>query len=402
MESLTKGGIVLESEEIRQMSNRHIQMFMLEFYSRDSSLFATRNPSKQRNALFSSNPGGIAPEQPKSSAPPSQTESGQNELAADPWASAKMKRKLRTSSPPAKRARKHVDSTSVSSLKVEKEVKSCQKQIGSLLTAMDANLKRIVSIENALKATQSRFEQSLGETGKKILSLEKRLAQFDKKWQASQKQNEEKFERLEGRLNVAYQAAQLASVEAKTAREGSSARADLAEKLRLLEAQVAQELALRRSPINAEVGPEPDQRSRSQPQRQDESINEKIRPEMELTSTLSALTNVVERQGQQLASLVQNAVISASGPQPQQYAGLLQSSVISGQGQQSPHLQGPPIILGQQTAYPAFSNNAHQFMSPTASYPPQPHWAIPMENGGEVSRLLRHLRNYPGFGGGFQ
>jgi hypothetical protein len=286
VESLTKGGIVLESEEIRQMSNRHIQMFMLEFYSRDSSLFATRNPSKQRNALFSSNPGGIAPEQPKSSAPPSQTESGQNELAADPWASAKMKRKLRTSSPPAKRARKHVDSTSVSSLKVEKEVKSCQKQIGSLLTAMDANLKRIVSIENALKATQSRFEQSLGETGKKILSLEKRLAQFDKKWQASQKQNEEKFERLEGRLNVAYQAAQLASVEAKTAREGSSARADLAEKLRLLEAQVAQELALRRSPINAEVGPEPDQRSRSQPQRQDESINEKIRPEMELTSTL--------------------------------------------------------------------------------------------------------------------
>jgi hypothetical protein len=120
VESLTKGGIVLESEEIRQMSNRHIQMFMLEFYSRDSSLFATRNPSKQRNALFSSNPGGIAPEQPKSSAPPSQTESGQNELSADPWASAKMKRKLRTSSPPAKRARKHVDSTSVSSLKVEK------------------------------------------------------------------------------------------------------------------------------------------------------------------------------------------------------------------------------------------------------------------------------------------
>ncbi len=361
------------------MSNKRIQLFMLEFYSRDSSHFVTRNPSKQRNALFSVPPEALQPEQLNSNS--LQTVVRQAEIASPLASSSKPKRTIPRSSPPAKKAKKHV--TTMPALKLEKdlttEVKACQKQVTNLLGVVETSSKKVVALDSVTKSTQS----SLVEAGKRISSLERRLAQFDKKWQASQKQHDEMFARLESQLNTVIQAVQLASAEARAARENSAAsNADFTEKMRLLEAQVSQELLEKRRHPDVEVLPA--DRDQQRPgQRQDEIVLEKTRAETDLTSTLSALTSVVERQGQHLANLVQN-------------------SVISGQAQQvqGPHLQVHQMIGQQPYAYSS-APAMHQFL-PAVPYQPQPQWAMPMESGTEVSRLLRHLRNYPGFGGGFQ
>jgi septal ring factor EnvC (AmiA/AmiB activator) len=255
--------------------------------------------------------------------------------------------------------------------------KSIDKAIQRLTAIVETQSKKFGAVEGAVKFTHTKMESSIGDLGKKLNSLEQRISKLDKKVQACQKQNEERLEKLESRLNTAIRCAEQASVEANAAREGFvKQKTDFSAKLQLLQDQVQQQLDQLQKTTSDVVA--------NHTKRQDESVSEKLRAETELTSTLSTLTNLVERQGQQLAHLVQNSV---SAGQPQQQA--------------SP-LQMPQMIVGQQP-YTAYSNGsqmvAPQFLPPQSNvtYQQQPHWPMPTDNGAELSRLFRHLRNYPGF-----
>lgn len=353
------------------MTTKHLQTFLMEFYSRESTEFVTRNLSKQRHLLHHSPPE--VPESEmlrRSSATHSELQRVEANVATPP----KPKRSVpRNSSPPSKRAKREEEPS------VDAKIdKATQKLTGLVGT----HTKRLGAVEDAMKSAQLKIDQ-FGEVGRRINSLDQRVAKSDKKVQSSLKQNDEKLEKLESRLNAALQTAQQASIAVKAIREELiSNKADFAAKLQLVQDQFQQQLDELRKTTSETVA--------NHTKREGEAASEKVRVETELTSTLAALTNVVERQGQHLAHLVQNSV---STGQPQQ-------------SQQPPQMQIPQMIVGQQpyTAYPTAPQMAalHQLLPPSpVAYQQHPQWAIPTENGngGDFSKLLRHLRSYPGFNG---
>jgi hypothetical protein len=364
---LNKKEILIEPAQVKELTTKHLQQFMLEFYSRNASDFVTKNVSKQRQLLFSSPPELVESEPSlRSSVAPSESVRAEISVVTP----AKAKRTISRGSPPSKRAKRQEEIKAV-------DPKSIDKAIQRLTAIVETQSKKLGAVEGAVKFTHTKMESSIGDLGKKLNSLEQRISKLDKKVQACQKQNEERLEKLESRLNTAIRCAEQASVEANAAREGFvKQKTDFSAKLQLLQDQVQQQLDQLQKTTSDVVA--------NHTKRQDESVSEKLRAETELTSTLSTLTNLVERQGQQLAHLVQNSV---SAGQPQQQA--------------SP-LQMPQMIVGQQP-YTAYSNGsqmmAPQFLPPQSNvtYQQQPHWPMPTDNGAELSRLFRHLRNYPGF-----
>jgi hypothetical protein len=365
---LNKKEILIEPAQVKELTTKHLQQFMLEFYSRNASDFVTKNVSKQRQLLFSSPVPEFVESEPSLKSSVAHSESVRVE--ASDLTPTKPKRTISRGSPPSKRAKRQEEIKAV-------DTKSIDKAIQRLTAIVETQSKKFGAMEGAVKFTHTKMESSIGDLGKKLNSLEQRISKLDKKVQACQKQNEERLEKLESRLNTAIRSAEQASVEANAAREGFvNHKTDFAAKLQLLQDQVQQQLDQLQKATSDVVA--------NHTKRQDETVSEKLRTETELTSTLSTLTNLVERQGQQLAHLVQNSV---STSQPQQQA--------------SP-LQIPQMIVGQQP-YTGYSNApqmvAPQFLPPqsTVTYQQQPHWPMPTENGAELSRLFRHLRNYPGF-----
>ena len=160
---------MIDSTAIERMKNKDIQTFMLEFYSRNSEHFITKNSAKQRLSFFCSEGAKLASKRPRSQSPiPDPSKKKTNS------AKVQKSRPKRQPSPVSKSRR----SAEVEESRVMATIGSVQRQVEALTTA---NEKKSVSLEAIIARVQSKFESALDDVSKKVGGIEKRLTQLEKK-----------------------------------------------------------------------------------------------------------------------------------------------------------------------------------------------------------------------------
>jgi hypothetical protein len=381
IESLRKQLVVVYQAAISQLSNQLIQLFMLEFYSRDSREFSTRNSPKQRAMLFATE--GLKRRQPESSSASS----------PEPLPKQRVKTISAKKGPGRPKAPTKVSATDSSNSSpvlpkrvrrgTEKEVNELAPELSKAVAAhVQPLVKRIETLVSNLESLQKKcsiLESTVSRmTGKldgfsgvsqQVVLVDKRISQLDKKYKTTLAADQGRISSLEK-----HSAEALRAIESG-AKDMASVRADvLATNQQLRDTLRNRPATVLPNGNTTEAGPQREcEGPKSVPLAPVFSgeVDQSKASTDPGSAQLAALTNVIERQGQQLNFLLQNSTI------PTQF-------------QSSQPICSPMII--PQSFGP--SHMAHQMPSQQQFVVPQ---QPPMTNSwfqdqNDLARALRHLR----------
>jgi hypothetical protein len=207
------------------LTHKQLQLFLTDFYSRDSEAFLTRNTSKQRTAHFES---GKQPNSKETALPtepqrkrPGDTEHDEPEPKVPRTTSRSKAGKASKASPAKKALSKAAEfQETVSVQLVEATIAARARLIeDQVKTTIQGLTKRLATTEATVRGMQAKLTAFMSEAPKQTAAVEKKLTLLEKRLQTAQEGAEQNVVRLEAVLTNALRMSESAMKQARESKE---------------------------------------------------------------------------------------------------------------------------------------------------------------------------------------